>query len=60
MTTMLARQEPRAKELLHVPDGHAIAALLALGYPVKQVTKLRRAAVEEFTTVDRFDGDPFP
>jgi len=60
MTTMLARQETKAKELLHVPDGHAIAALLALGYPVKQVTKLRRAAVEEFTTVDRFDGDPFP
>jgi len=60
MTTMLARQETKAKELLHVPDGHAIAALLALGYPVKQLTKLRRAAVEEFTTVDRFDGDPFP
>jgi nitroreductase len=59
MTTALARQEPAVKELLGIPDGHALAGLLALGHPAKQVTKLRRAAVEEFTVVDRFDGPAF-
>lgn len=59
ITSVLARQEPAVKELLHIPDGHAVAALIALGTPKKRVTKLRRAAVEEFTTVDAFDGEPF-
>jgi len=59
MTTALARQEPAVKELLGIPDDHALAGLLALGHPAKVVTKLTRAAVEEFTTVDRFDGPPF-
>lgn len=59
MTTVLARQEPAARELLHLPDGWAIAALVVLGHPVKQITKLRRDPVEAFTTVDRFDGSPF-
>jgi hypothetical protein len=47
------------KELLGIPDTHALAAQLALGHPAKQVTKLRRAEVEDFTTVDRFDGPAF-
>jgi nitroreductase len=59
ITTVLARQEPAVKELLHIPDGHAVAALVALGKPAKQITKLRRAAVEDFTVVDRFDGTAF-
>jgi nitroreductase len=60
MTTALARQEPAAKALLGVPDGYALAGLLALGHPARQVTKLRRAPVEEFTTVDHFGGPAFP
>ena len=59
MTTVLARQEPAARELLRLPDGWALAALLVLGHPVKQLTKLRRDPVESFATVDRFDGAPF-
>ena len=59
MTTALARQEPAVKELLGIPDGHALAALVALGHPTKVITKLKRAQVDEFTTVDRFDGRPF-
>jgi nitroreductase len=59
MTTVLARQEPAVKELLHIPDGYAVAGLVALGHPVKQITKLRRAEVRDFTTVDRFDGPTF-
>jgi nitroreductase len=60
MTTALARQEPAVKALLGIPDGFALAGLLALGHPATQVTKLRRQPVEAFTTVDRFDGRPFP
>jgi nitroreductase len=59
MTTVLARQEPAVRELLNLPDGWALAALVVLGHPVKQITKLRRDPVESFTTVDRFDGPPF-
>jgi nitroreductase len=59
MTTVLARQEDAVKEVLHIPDGHAVAGLLALGHPAKVITKLRREPVEAFTTVDRLDGVPF-
>jgi nitroreductase len=59
MTTVLARQEPAVRELLGLPQGWALAALVVLGHPVKQLTKLRRDPVESFTTVDRFDGVPF-
>jgi nitroreductase len=59
MTTVLARQEPAVRELLALPTSHAVAGLIALGHPVKQVTRLRRAEVAEFTTVDRLDGNPF-
>lgn len=59
LTTVLARQEPAVRELLGIPAGHAVAGLIALGHPVKQLTKLKRAAVEDFTVVDRFDGPAF-
>lgn len=56
ITTMPVYAEGRVKELFGVPDEFAVAALLALGRPIHQPTKLRRGAVEEFATVDRFDG----
>ncbi len=59
MTTMLTRQEAEVRALLGVPDEFAVAAALALGHPVRRPTKLRRAAVEDFTTLDRFDGPEF-
>jgi nitroreductase len=59
MTTFLARVEDEARDVLGLPDGFAIATMAVLGHPVKQVTRLRRLAVEDFTTVDRFDGAPF-
>src|SRR5687767_15104067 len=36
LTTVLARQEPAVRGLLHLPDSHAVAGLIALGHPVKQ------------------------
>ncbi|MEL6984673.1 MAG: nitroreductase family protein [Actinomycetota bacterium] len=59
LTTYLAGQEPAAQEVLGLPTHHAIAALVPLGHPVKQLSKLKRRAVEDFTTVDRFDGPAF-
>jgi nitroreductase len=56
MTTMVIRDEGAVLELLAVPDTHTVAGVLALGHPVRQATKLRRGAVEEFATIDRFDG----
>jgi nitroreductase len=59
MTTMAVAEEPRVKGLLGVPDSYAIAAVVPLGKPVRQVTKLRRRPVPEFATRERFDGAPF-
>jgi nitroreductase len=56
MTTMVVREEATVRELLGVPDSATVAGLLALGHPVHQPTRLRRAPVEAFATVDRFDG----
>ncbi len=56
MTTMATRHEDEVRRLLAVPDDFAVAAVLALGWPVHQPTKLRRAGVADFTRVDRFDG----
>lgn len=58
ITTMAVAAEREVKELLGLPDPHAVAAVLPLGRPVKQLTRLRRQAVEEFVTRDRFDGPP--
>ncbi len=58
MTTMVVREEPAVKELLGVPEPFAVAGVLALGHPVHQPTRLRRGPVEEFATVDGFDGPP--
>ncbi|MDT5013783.1 MAG: hypothetical protein QOH57_5400 [Mycobacterium sp.] len=59
LTTMAVSEEPRVKALLGVPDSFAIAAVVPLGKPVRQVTKLRRRPVAEFVNRERFDGAPF-
>jgi len=58
VTTAVVPAEAEARHLLDLPDTHAVAALLPLGVPVRQLTRLKRLPVEDFTTVDRFDGPP--
>jgi nitroreductase len=58
MTTMVIRREAEVKELLGIPAPFAVAALVALGYPVREFRRLHRAAVSTFATVDRFGGPP--
>jgi nitroreductase len=60
LTTLIIPVEPKVKDLLAIPEEQAIAALIAVGYAADPLpTKLRRKAVEEFTTRDKFDGKPF-
>ena len=56
LTTLLGREEPRVAELCAIPDTHALAAMITLGHPVHQPSRLARHPVEAFTTVDRMDG----
>lgn len=59
LTTGVADAEPEIQQLLGIPAHHAVAALLPIGHPTKQLTRLSRLPVEEIATVDRFDGEPF-
>jgi nitroreductase len=59
ITTMAIRREAEMLELLGAPDHTAIAAVIALGYPVREFTRLTRQPVESFATVDRYDGSAF-
>jgi len=58
-TTYLADKEPEVQKILGLPESYAVAAMLPIGVPVKQLTKLRRKSVEEFVTINQFDGDAF-
>jgi nitroreductase len=59
LNTAAVAEEPRVKELLGIPRDYAVAALLPLGKPVRQLTKLKRKPVAEVATRERFDGEPF-
>ncbi len=59
LTTFLANREHQAKQILNLPDDIAITSMLAIGKPVKQLTRLRRKNVEEFAKIDRWDGEVF-
>jgi nitroreductase len=56
LTTMLIRAEDAVRRLLGAPENWAVAAVLALGHPIRAPRRLRRRAVSSFTTVDRIDG----
>lgn len=59
LTTLTVAEEPALQKLLGIPEHFAVAAVMPLGKPVKQLTKLKRNRVEEFVTRERFDGDAF-
>ncbi|NDZ97071.1 nitroreductase family protein [Streptomyces sp. SID6673] len=58
ITSMAVPQEAEARELLGLPETHALAAVVPIGRPVRQLTKLRRQPLAEFVTRERFDGPP--
>src|SRR4051794_38123551 len=59
ITTMVIREEHEVKALFDAPDELVVAAVLALGKPVKQPRRLTRASVDQFTTVDSLRGPAF-
>jgi nitroreductase len=59
MTTIATRNESGVRAALDIPNDQIVATVVALGHPVERATKLRRRAVEQFTTTDTFDGAAF-
>lgn len=58
ITTMAIAEEPALKELLGIPEPFAVAAVVPLGKPVKQRTRLTRVAVDELTHLEHWNGGP--
>jgi nitroreductase len=58
ITTLAVAQEPKVQELLGIPRHVAVGAVMPLGRPLKQLTKLRRKGVREFTMLERWHGQP--
>jgi nitroreductase len=59
ITTIAIREEARVKTILGASDPLALAAVIALGYPVRRPRRLRREPVSSFVTVDSIDGPAF-
>lgn len=56
ITTLLSYDEEPVREMLNVPNGYGLAAVLLVGWPRHLPTQLRRKPVEKFATCDTFDG----
>lgn len=59
ITTLAVAEEPKIKALLNIPDDFAVCAVVPIGKPVKQLTKLKRNSVEQIAVRERFDGAAF-
>ncbi len=57
-TTFVAAREDELRALLGIPARFAVATLIPLGKPVKQLTKLKRKPVQAFTMLERWGGEP--
>ena len=56
ITTMAVAEEPAVRDLLGIPAQYAVAAVVPLGRPVREITKLRRVEVSDLAAWERFDG----
>ena len=56
ITTMAVAEEPRVRELFGIPEEYAVAAVVPLGKPVRQLTKLSRISVEDLTRRENWEG----
>lgn len=57
LTTFAVGKESEVQKLLGVPSHVAMAAMIPLGKPVKQLSRLKRKQVDEFAMLERWDGD---
>ena len=58
ITTMAVAEEPALKELLGIPAPYAVAAVVPLGKPVRQLKRLTRVGVDELTRLEHWQGGP--
>jgi nitroreductase len=59
ITTIAIREEPQVKAVLGAADPLALAAVVALGYPVRRPRRLSRQPISSFATVDSIGGPVF-
>ena len=59
ITTIPIAEEIKLQEYFRIPNHFAVSAILTVGKPVKQLTKLSRKKVTDFTTLEFFDGKMF-
>jgi len=59
ITTMAVAQEPEVKALLGIPEPYAVACVVPMGKPVKQLTKLTRVEVADLARRERWNGEAF-
>ena len=58
ITTMAVAEEPRIRELFGIPEEYAVACVVPMGKPVRQLTKLSRVSVEDLTRRETWEGGP--
>ena len=58
LTTFATACEPEVQQLLGLPESIAVAAVLPIGKPVVQLTRLRRAPVSDFACWEAWGGEP--
>ena len=56
ITTLPVSQEPKLRSVLGIPPHVAVCAVMPLGKPVKQLSRLKRKPVGQFATRERYDG----
>jgi len=59
ITTIAVRREDDVKALFDAPDELVVAAVIALGHPVRRPRRLTRAPVADWASVDSVGGTPF-
>lgn len=59
LTTVAIAQEPELKQLLGIPPHVAVCAIVPLGRPVQQLSRLRRKPVSDLAVRERWGGAPF-
>jgi len=58
ITTMAVAEEPRVRELFGIPEEYAVACVVPLGKPVRQLTRLTRVSVQDLTRCENWEGGP--
>ena len=60
LTTFAGARESDVQALFGVPSHFAFAAMLPIGHPVKQLTRLKRGPIEDFVRLEHWSGPTLP